>query len=324
LVWWERDDGGECPTPAVPWFPTFSVDYRFSTTPGFRSGSIEANNSLANWQAALNITNENDALGAWSLSSWDNFEAITPSALRIGSHVDVRLSNTGVNRYNLPVLQSKIVKLRLSRLASAGLALTLFNLPNAEAQSADRGAWEFRALGGFGRSSLSDSFAGETVEFESKNASTFGIEVSRRLIDQRMSLSAGLSYSVRGARFTIPPEEPYAGAAELQTSYVEIPVLLHASLGSLGPVSFRALGGGVFASNGDRKVKRVIVNQQIGVVDTKQFEMSATVGVEVRAKRELPVSVRLQYQRSLTAVTESPKSRSNMFMISGVWAIKRW
>ncbi len=100
---WERDDGGECPTPATPWFPTFSVGYRFSTTPGFRLASIEADNSVSGWMAALNITNENDALGAWSFGTWDDFEAMSSSTLRTGSHVDVRLSNTGVTRYNLPV-----------------------------------------------------------------------------------------------------------------------------------------------------------------------------------------------------------------------------
>ena len=71
-------------------------------------------------------------------------------------------------------------------------------------------------------------------------------------------------------------------------------------------------------------MKRVSDDRQIGVVDVKQFETSATVGMEILAMREFPVSMRLQYQRSVTPVTDSKNSRSNMFMLSGVWAIKRW
>ncbi len=101
---WERDDGGECPTPAEPWFPSFNWGFNFNTRPtASRLTGLQATNSSANWLAFLGISNENDSLGAWSFSSWDDFEAMSPSALRTGSHVDVRLSNTGVNRYNLPV-----------------------------------------------------------------------------------------------------------------------------------------------------------------------------------------------------------------------------
>ncbi len=101
---WERDDGGECPTPAEPWFPSFNWGFNFNTRPtASRLLGLQATNSSANWLAFLGITNENDALGAWSFSSWDAFEAMSPTTLRTGSHVDVRLSNTGVNRYNLPV-----------------------------------------------------------------------------------------------------------------------------------------------------------------------------------------------------------------------------
>ena len=101
---WERDDGGECPTPAEPWFPFFNWGYSFNTRPtASRLLGLQATNSSANWLARFGLTNENDALGAWSFSSWDDFEGMSPSTLRTGSHVDVRLSNTGVNRYNLPV-----------------------------------------------------------------------------------------------------------------------------------------------------------------------------------------------------------------------------
>ncbi len=195
---------------------------------------------------------------------------------------------------------------------------------SAEAQSAARSAWEFRALAGLGRSSLADSFEGESVDFDAKSARTGGIELSRQLGPPRISLSAGLAYTARGARFTIPAGEPFAGNAEFQTSYAEVPLLLHAALGSIGPLKVRAIGGGVFSSNGDNKVKRVSDDRQIGVVDAKQFETSATVGMEILAMREFPVSMRLQYQRSVTPVTDSKNSRSNMFMLSGVWAIKRW
>jgi len=217
------------------------------------------------------------------------------------------------------------MKLRFLRDISLSIAFITIGSATTQAQSADRGTWEFRALGGLGRSSISDSDFNEISNFEFTSAWTLGVELSRQLGLPRLSLSAGLARTNRGTRLTIPSGDPFAGAAELQTDYLDLPVLLHAALGQLGPARFQAFGGAVFSSNGAGILKRASDDLKIGSLIIEQIESSAAVGVEIMPKHELPISLRLQYQRSLTAiVSQSSKSRSNMFMLTGVWAIKRW
>ncbi len=85
----------------------------------------------------------------------------------------------------------------------------------------------------------------------------------------------------------------------------------------------QAIGGGVLASNGDSKLLRVRDDEQVGVVLAKQIETSTTVGMKLVALRAFPVSMRLLFQRSMTPVTDPDNSRSTMFKLTGVWAIKR-
>lgn len=100
---WERDDGGECPTPAVPWFPQFTASYGLKTYPGqLNLVAMKPTGTANGWADLLGISNENDPMGSWTFATWDAFESISPNTVRYGSHVDVRLSNFGVNRFNVP------------------------------------------------------------------------------------------------------------------------------------------------------------------------------------------------------------------------------
>lgn len=99
---WERDDGGECPTPASAWMPSVRVGFGFQTYPIFRLQSVVAQGSLSGILSYLGITNQNDYMGGWVFSTWDTFEALDGSIWYNGSHVNVAISNTGVNRYNVP------------------------------------------------------------------------------------------------------------------------------------------------------------------------------------------------------------------------------
>ncbi len=216
--------------------------------------------------------------------------------------------------------------LRILKAASAGIALVLLNTARAGAQATPRGTWEFRAVGGLGRSSISDPDFNEISNFKFTSAWTLGVEVARQIGPPRLSLSAGLSRTNRGTRLTVPTGDPKsAGPANLQTTYLELPILLHAVLGQMGPARLQAFGGAVFASNGTGSLKRASDDLEIASLNMEQIESSAAIGIEVLPKRELPISLRFQYQRAVTAtVADSPKSRSDMFMLSGVWAIKRW
>ena len=101
---WERDDGGECPTPATPFLPNVRVGVGFQTYPVTRFTGFQAQGSLPDVMSIFRITNENDMMGAWSISTWDAFEQLTStSQLFVGSHVNLRIKNTGVTRYNVPV-----------------------------------------------------------------------------------------------------------------------------------------------------------------------------------------------------------------------------
>lgn len=204
-------------------------------------------------------------------------------------------------------------------------ALLAFSASAAEAQAIASGAWEIRAVGGLGRSSISDPDFDAISNFEFTSAWTLGVELARQVGPPRLSLSAGLSRTNRGTRLTVPPGDPFAGAADLQTDYLELPILLHANIGQIGPARLQALGGAVFASNGAGILKRASDDFEIASLSMEQIESSAAIGIEVLPTRRGPISLRLQYQRAITAaVTQSPKSRSNMFMLSGVWALKRW
>jgi hypothetical protein len=217
------------------------------------------------------------------------------------------------------------VTLRILKAASAGIALVLLNTAISGAQATPRGTWDFRAVGGLGRSSISDSDFNEISNFKLTSAWTLGVEIARQIGQPRLSLSAGLSRTNRGTRLTVPPGDPNAGAANLQTDYLELPILLHAAIGQLGPARFQALGGAVFSSNGAGTLRRASDDLEIASLSMEQIESSAAIGIEVLPKRRVPISLRFQYQRAITAtVADSPKSRSNMFMLSGVWAIKRW
>ncbi len=215
--------------------------------------------------------------------------------------------------------------LRILKAAAAGITLVLLNTAIAGAQATPRGTWEFRAVGGLGRSSISDSDFNEISNFKFTSAWTLGVEVARQIGPPRLSLSAGLSRTNRGTRLTVPTGDPNAGPANLQTTYLELPILLHAVLGQMGPARLQTFGGAVFASNGTGSLKRASGGLEIASLNMEQIESSAAIGIEVLPKRELPISLRFQYQRAVTAtVADSPNSRSNMFMLSGVWAIKRW
>ncbi len=217
------------------------------------------------------------------------------------------------------------MKLRIRRTASVGTLLLLLTSGVAVAQATPRRTWEFRAVGGLGRSSISDPDFNAISNFKFTSAWTLGVEFSRQLSPARLSLSAGLSRTDRGTRLTVPAGDPNEGSANLRTDYLELPVLLHAEIGQLSSVRLQMLGGAVFASNGAGTLKRASDGLEIASLNMKQVESSAAVGIELLPKGNLPISLRFQYQRALTAaVTESPKSRSNMFMLSGVWAIKRW
>jgi hypothetical protein len=100
---WERDDGRECPTPARPWLPEFRVAFGFQTFPATRLTGWSGSSSVSDWFSFLGITNENDLMGSWVFSDWTSFESIAPSVQYFGTHVRVRLSNTGVDRSNVPV-----------------------------------------------------------------------------------------------------------------------------------------------------------------------------------------------------------------------------
>jgi hypothetical protein len=99
---WERDDGKECPTPARPWLPEFRVAFGFQTFPSTRITGWSGSSSQSDWFSFLGITNENDLMGSWVFGDWTSFESIAPSVQLVGTHVRVRLSNTGVDRNNVP------------------------------------------------------------------------------------------------------------------------------------------------------------------------------------------------------------------------------
>ena len=101
---WERDDGGECPTPATPFLPNFRVGVGFQTYPVTRFTGFQARESLPDVMSIFGVTNENDMMGAWSISTWDAFEQLTStSQLFVGSRVNLRIKNTGVTSYTVPV-----------------------------------------------------------------------------------------------------------------------------------------------------------------------------------------------------------------------------
>jgi hypothetical protein len=98
----ERDDGEECPTLAAPWLPTFSIGLGFESYPSSRFIGVKGTSGLPGWLSFLGITNENDPMGGWSFSSWSQLENLSPSTLHYGSHVTLRLTNTGVTSSNVP------------------------------------------------------------------------------------------------------------------------------------------------------------------------------------------------------------------------------
>ncbi|WP_353268862.1 hypothetical protein [Gemmatimonas sp.] len=99
---WERDDGGECPTPAGPWFPSFRVGFRFNTAPVARITGVAPTGSANDWFTALGITNENDLMGAWSFSDWTSVQAISSATAFSGPHVSIRLTNSGLGPLTIP------------------------------------------------------------------------------------------------------------------------------------------------------------------------------------------------------------------------------
>lgn len=101
---WECDDGGECPKPASQWFPPFSISYTFNTLQPGRLSGLQARGSVDAWKSALGITNENDLMGAWSFSNWADVQSLNGLTSYSGSHVAVKLLNTGVTASSIPNL----------------------------------------------------------------------------------------------------------------------------------------------------------------------------------------------------------------------------
>lgn len=67
-----------------------------------RVSSIPARGTLQGWLDYFNINNDNDPMFARTFGSWSEVEALNGQTEFSGSHVSVRLLNTGVNASTVP------------------------------------------------------------------------------------------------------------------------------------------------------------------------------------------------------------------------------
>ena len=99
---WERDEGVECPTsPSALLNHMFRVGVSFDY-PISSYRNIHPSRDIGGWMWFFGLNNEADLMGDFQINSWDELEVLNDGGYRSGSHVEVKLANTGVNRYNVP------------------------------------------------------------------------------------------------------------------------------------------------------------------------------------------------------------------------------
>lgn len=108
---WERDDGAECPSPAMPYVAagfTVGIGYEFNPAGGYRNWKPSL--TTDDWKRLFGIIeNANDHMGRWQFSTWDEFEGLNANSVYTSGYVYVKFTNNGVNRNNVPAPQDPFV-----------------------------------------------------------------------------------------------------------------------------------------------------------------------------------------------------------------------
>lgn len=135
-----------------------------------------------------------------------------------------------------------------------------------------------------------------------RSGPTLGLELVRATTSA-VSVSGGLHYAVRGARWMVPSGQAIEGTLDVRTPFLDLPVLVHLRAYNSRAFTANILGGVVVSSSGHASVSLLPDPQEIAVVPMEGIETSALVGVSISSRGTIPLQLRMQYQHGLSAAT---------------------